>query len=141
MKKIAVFLVVFVLFITSIGVCEEDVLASLTDDQLNEMLVAIEQEIANRDGYLSNFYGTDVMYAVGDDIDPGVYVVSCVKKYNSALTGARMEGWETEEDYKTFPDDPSEKSFIVLGESTKIKLKEGNIFRIQGGILTFDKVG
>lgn len=141
MKKITVLLVVFMLFITSIGVCEENVLASLTDEQLNEMLVAIEQEIANRDGYLSNFYGTDVMYVVGDDIDPGVYVVSCVKKYNSALTGARMEGWKTEADYKASPDEPSTKPFIVLGESTKVKLKEGNIFRIQGGILTFDKIG
>lgn len=141
MKKISVLLVVFVLFITSIGVCEENALASLTDEQLNEMLVAIEQEIASRDGYLSNFYGTDVMYVVGDDIDPGVYVVSCVKKYNSALTGARMEGWKTEADYKASPDEPSAKPFIVLGESTKVKLKEGNIFRIQGGILTFDKIG
>lgn len=51
-----------------------------------------------------------------------------------------MEGWKTEEDYKESPDEPSAKPFIALGGSTKIKLKEGNVFIIQGGILTFDKV-
>lgn len=141
MKRIVISLVGFIVLFTSVGLCEEDVLASLTDEQLNEVFVAIEEEIANRDGYLSNFYGSEVLYTVGDDIDPGVYIVSCVKKYNSALTGARMEGWKTEEDYKAFPDEPSAKPFIVLGESTKIKLKEGNVFVIQGGILTFDKIG
>lgn len=140
MRKAVILLVAFILLLGSLGLCEESALTSLTDEQLNELLVAIEQEIANRDGYLSNFYGTDVLYTAGDDIEPGVYIVSCVKKYNSALTGARMEGWKTEDDYKAFPDEPSAKPFIVLGESTKVKLKEGNVFLVQGGILTFDKV-
>lgn len=66
--------------------------------------------------------------------------MSCVKKYNSALTGARMDGWKTEADYKASPDEPSAKPFIILGESTKVKLKEGTVFKVQGGILTFDKI-
>lgn len=141
MKKILVLLIGFVLFVMPMGWCEENSLSNLTNEQLNQLLIMIEQEIANRDGYLSNFYGTEVLYIVGDDIDPGVYVVSCVKKYNSALTGARMEGWNSEDEYNSSPDEPSIKPFIVLGESTKLTLKSGNVFKIQGGILTFDRVG
>ena len=141
MKKILVLLIAFVLFAMPMGMCEENSLSNLTDEQLNQLLIMIKQEIANRDGYLSNFYGTEVLYVVGDDIEPGIYVVSCIKKYSSALTGARMEGWNSEDEYNTSPDEPSIKPFIVLGESTKLTLKSGNIFKIQGGILTFDRVG
>ena len=140
MKKLIVVLIVSVLLIASTGLCEGSSLSSLTDEQLNELLVAVEQEITSRDGYLSNFYGTEVLYTVGNDIEPGVYVVSCVKKYNSALTGARIEGWNSADEYNASPDTPSVKSFIVLGESTKFTLNDGNVFKIQGGILTFDRV-
>ena len=139
MKRIIVVFLILMIVSYS-GLSEQIDLASLSDLELNELRIRIEEEFAERGNILSTFYTDGLKYVVGDDIPSGDYMVSCVKKTISALTGSKMKCWNSLSDYELSNDAPTLDMFIVLGGSSRVNLKDGNIVEIQGGVLSFNQI-
>lgn len=137
-KKMLVFL--FVAFILCSGLCEDYDFSTMSDMELLDFRVKIEQEIADRGVSLNSYYYQDVPYIVGKDIEPGEYVITCVKNTISALTGGKFQLWNEESDYYSDSDSPKMSSFIVLGQSIRLRLDEGALFTIQGGVMSFNLI-
>lgn len=141
MKKFCILGLIFAFFCFSFFcIAEEQDLSSLTDIELNDLRLKVEEEIAERDQFLASFYSQDVPYMVGQDLDAGTYLVSCVKKYIAALTGSRISIWNNLDEYDANQDNPLLQEFIILDQSIRITLENGNVFFIEGGIMSFDRI-
>lgn len=137
---LAVMLILFCGLLGSFANSEELNLSSMSDAELNDLRTRVEEEIANRDGFLQSFYTQDIPYIVGKDIEAGDYMISCVKKTISMLTGAKLRIWNTKKSYEECPDNSEIDMFVALDQTVRINIEEGNILFIQGGILSFNKM-
>lgn len=135
------FFLIVMLFFAS-GIAEEIDFSSFSDEKLNNYRIAIEEEIAKRDGFLTNFYGSGVSYVVGKDIEAGTYIITCVTiAPNSGLTELWFLHWKTEEDYNDGLGSTDVDRFLDIGDFIRITLDDGNVFKMDNGLASFNKLG
>lgn len=131
MKKILA-LVLALLLMSGVALSEELNLQAMTDEQLMEYYTQIVTELMNRGILNEHLYVGE--YIVGEDLEPGRYVLSVVEAYENKYENAYIEYQVLE--YNASSGKWDRLTFVDLyhvGEKTSVTLKEGQKLKISNG--------
>ena len=141
LKRLA-FLLAFVLVLmnVSFALAESVDLASMTDDEILELLANVNAEIVSR-GLPKSATLPQGSYIVGEDIPAGSYIYTCLAEDNDwgnfTVYSERGDGSLLEWEIVSAPDEGEEPDtfFLKLAENDKLTSPTSFSLTISGGVL------
>ena len=140
MKKfLTVISILSLVFCSISGLSEGIDLKSMSDEELIGLVSSALTEAAERNVILDTFYWPGD-YTVGEDLEPGEYLITYVKRADPYKTVGTIAVYESEESYNDSKSGELYLENMSEGGTQMMKLSEKNYVRVLEGIMSFNKL-